>query len=58
MKVKYDAATDTLTITLRDAPVAESDEDGRGWCSTTTTAATSSRSRCWTPRSESMSPGP
>ncbi len=30
MKVNYDAATDTLTVILRDAPVAESDEDKRG----------------------------
>ena len=30
MKVNYDEATDTLTIILRDAPVAESDEDKPG----------------------------
>jgi YD repeat-containing protein len=30
MKVNYDAATDTLTVILRDAPVAESDEDKPG----------------------------
>ena len=27
MKARYDEATDTLTLILRDAPVAESDED-------------------------------
>jgi uncharacterized protein YuzE len=30
MKVIYDAETDTLTIILNDAPVAESDEDKPG----------------------------
>lgn len=30
MKVNYDAATDTLTVILRDTPVAESDEDKPG----------------------------
>jgi len=30
MTVDYDAATDTLTVILRDAPVAESDEDKPG----------------------------
>ncbi len=30
MKVRYDNETDTLTITLRDVPVAESDEDKPG----------------------------
>lgn len=30
MKVDYDEATDTLTVLLRDAPVAESDEDKPG----------------------------
>ncbi len=30
MKVNYGAATDTLTVILRDAPVAESDEDKPG----------------------------
>lgn len=29
-EVNYDEATDTLTIILRDAPVAESDEDKPG----------------------------
>jgi len=28
--VSYDTATDTLTVILRDAPVAESDEDKPG----------------------------
>ncbi|CAN5653602.1 DUF2283 domain-containing protein [soil metagenome] len=30
MKVNYDAETDTLTVVLLDAPVAESDEDKPG----------------------------
>lgn len=30
MKVSYDAETDTLTVVLRDAKVAESDEDKPG----------------------------
>ena len=30
MKVVYDAETDTLTVALRDSPVAESDEDKPG----------------------------
>jgi YD repeat-containing protein len=30
MKVNYDAAADILTVILRDAPVAESDEDKPG----------------------------
>ena len=30
MKARYDEATDTLTLILRDAPVAESDEDEPG----------------------------
>ena len=30
MKARYDQATDTLTLILRDAPVAESDEDKPG----------------------------
>ena len=30
MKVRYDADTDTLTVTFRDVPVAESDEDKPG----------------------------
>lgn len=30
MKVNYDAGTDSLTVVLRDAPVAESDEDKPG----------------------------
>ena len=30
MKVNYDAATDTLTVILRETPVAESDEDKPG----------------------------
>ena len=30
MKVRYDADTDTLTVTFRDVAVAESDEDDPG----------------------------
>jgi len=30
MKVRYDADTDTLTVTFRDVPIAESDEDKPG----------------------------
>ena len=30
VKVNYDAKTDTLTVLLRDVPVAESDEDKPG----------------------------
>ena len=30
MKINYDARTDTLTVILCDAPVAESDEDKPG----------------------------
>ncbi len=30
MKMNYDAKTDILTVVLRDAPVAESDEDKPG----------------------------
>ncbi len=30
MRVHYDDKTDTLTITLREVPVAESDEDKPG----------------------------
>jgi len=30
MKVRYDADTDTLTVTFRHVPVAESDEDKPG----------------------------
>ena len=30
MKVRYDPETDTLTVTLRESPVAESDEDKPG----------------------------
>lgn len=30
MKTIYDRITDTLTVILRDAPVAESDEDKEG----------------------------
>lgn len=30
MKARYDEATDTLTLLLRDVPVAESDEDKPG----------------------------
>ena len=30
MNVRYDESTDTLTVILRDAPVAESDENNPG----------------------------
>jgi YD repeat-containing protein len=30
MEVRYDADTDTLTVTFRDVPIAESDEDKPG----------------------------
>ena len=30
MKARYDEATDTLTLILRDVPIAESDEDDPG----------------------------
>lgn len=30
MKIRYDRETDTLTIILRDAPVADSDQGQRG----------------------------
>jgi YD repeat-containing protein len=30
MRVRYDDETDTLTITLRDVPIAESDEEKPG----------------------------
>jgi uncharacterized protein YuzE len=30
MKIRYDAETDTLTLTLRDAPVRESEEERSG----------------------------
>lgn len=30
MKVRYDPETDTLTVTFREVPVAESDEDKPG----------------------------
>ena len=30
MKIRYDAATDTLTLTLRDVPVRESEEERSG----------------------------
>jgi uncharacterized protein YuzE len=30
MKIRYDKETDILTITLRDAPIADSDQGKRG----------------------------
>jgi uncharacterized protein YuzE len=30
MKIRYDAETDTLTLTLRDVPVRESEEESSG----------------------------
>jgi uncharacterized protein YuzE len=30
MKIRYDAETDTLTLTLRDVPVRESEEERSG----------------------------
>ncbi len=40
MKVIYDPDTDTLSVVLKDTPVAESDEDKPGVISTTTKRGT------------------
>ncbi len=53
MKARYDEATDTLTLILRDAPVAESDEDKPGVILDYAEDGALARWKCSTPRSGS-----